>query len=83
MKSNRFSPLRKRAAGRMTAIFRTCMYLPCNALALSRTPASGMFDADKVVEIKAAIAGGLFEVNAGRVADGLIDSLKDALQKRE
>jgi negative regulator of flagellin synthesis FlgM len=38
---------------------------------------AGVFDAKKVDEIKAAIASGQFKVDAGRVAVGLIDSVKD------
>lgn len=43
----------------------------------SQSSGSGVFDANKVEEIKAAIASGQFKVDAGRVAAGLIDSVKD------
>lgn len=43
---------------------------------------SGAFDARKVEEIKAAIASGQFQVNAERIADGLIDSVKDLISSR-
>ncbi len=38
-----------------------------------------VFDAGKVEEIKAAIAGGSFRVNTERVADGLIESVRDMI----
>lgn len=40
-----------------------------------------VFDAAKVSEIKAAIAGGEFKVDTEKVADGLIASVKDMLTK--
>lgn len=42
-----------------------------------------VFDAKKVEEIKAAIASGRFQVNAERVADGLIDTVKDLISSRK
>lgn len=42
-----------------------------------------VFDAKKVEEIKAAIASGRFHVNAERVADGLIDTVKDLISTRK
>ena len=44
---------------------------------------SSVFDTRKVEEIKAAIAGGKFLVNAEKVADGLIDTVKDLIHKRK
>ncbi|HJV73412.1 MAG TPA: flagellar biosynthesis anti-sigma factor FlgM [Noviherbaspirillum sp.] len=41
-----------------------------------------VFDAKKVEEIKAAIASGQFQVNAERVADGLLSTVKDLLSAR-
>lgn len=38
-----------------------------------------VFDTGKVEEIKAAIAGGNFRVNTERVADGLIESVRDLI----
>ena len=40
------------------------------------------FDAAKVAEIKSAIANGTFKVDAGKVADALIGSVKDMLSKK-
>lgn len=54
------------------------------AKALSSTSSTGVFDARKVEEIKAAIANGSFQVDASKIADGLIDSVKDLIvQKRK
>jgi negative regulator of flagellin synthesis FlgM len=41
---------------------------------------SSVFDANKVEEIKAAIAGGQFQVNPENVANGLINNVADLLQ---
>lgn len=42
---------------------------------------SGVFDAEKVNAIKSAIESGQFKVNSEKVADGLIDTVKDLLKK--
>ena len=57
--------------------------LSSQAKALSSTSTGGVFDSKKVEEIKAAIAGGQFQVDAGKIADGLIDSVRDMIQKRK
>jgi len=41
-----------------------------------------VFDADKVEAIKAAISNGEFTVNAEKVADGLIDTVKDLFKAK-
>jgi negative regulator of flagellin synthesis FlgM len=43
---------------------------------------SGVFDSAKVNEIKAAIASGRFQVNAERVAEGLIDTVKNLIKDK-
>ena len=43
---------------------------------------SGVFDTKKVEKIKLAIAGGQFQVNSEKVADGLLETVKDLLQSR-
>ena len=45
----------------------------------SKVSAEGVFDAEKVNEIKSAILSGQFKVNTEKVADGLIQSVKDML----
>lgn len=41
---------------------------------------SGVFDANKVEAIKSAIASGQFKVDSEKVADSLIDTVKDLLK---
>jgi negative regulator of flagellin synthesis FlgM len=41
---------------------------------------AAVFDVSKVQEIKDAIASGKFQVDAGKVADGLIDTVKDLIR---
>ena len=48
----------------------------------SQVSSASVFDTKKVEEIKAAIAGGQFQVNAERVADGLMDTVKDLISTR-
>ena len=57
--------------------------LSSQAKSLSSTSTGGVFDTKKVEEIKAAIAGGQFQVDAGKIAAGLIDSVRDMIQKRK
>jgi len=48
----------------------------------SNLAADGAFDANKVNEIKDAIASGQFKVNTDKVADGLIQSVKEMLTNK-
>lgn len=58
--------------------------LSAKAQALAGQAATNeVFDSDKVLEIKAAIANGTFVVNPERVAEGLIDTVKDLISTRK
>lgn len=48
----------------------------------SEVSVNGVFDAEKVDAIKSAIASGQFKVDAEKVADGLIDTVKDLLKPK-
>jgi negative regulator of flagellin synthesis FlgM len=48
----------------------------------AKVSASSVFDAEKVDAIKSAIAGGQFKVSSEKVADGLIETVKDLLTNR-
>lgn len=52
--------------------------------ALQSAQASGaVFEAKKVEEIKLAISEGRFQVNSEKVADGLLETVKDLLNARK
>lgn len=52
--------------------------------AMQSTQASNaVFEAKKVEEIKLAIAEGRFQVNSEKVADGLLETVKDLLSARK
>ena len=44
---------------------------------------SGVFDTKKVERIKLAIADGQFNVNSEKVADGLLETVRDLLHSRK
>lgn len=53
------------------------------ALAASAVGGSAVFDTKKVERIKLAIADGQFHVNSDKVADGLLDTVRDLLHSRQ
>jgi negative regulator of flagellin synthesis FlgM len=42
-----------------------------------------VFDAERVAEIKQAISEGRFTVNADKVADGLLDTVRDLIRTKQ
>lgn len=48
----------------------------------AKVTASNVFDAEKVDAIKSAISSGKFAVSSEKVADGLIETVKDLLTSR-
>lgn len=49
----------------------------------SQVSSASVFDTAKVEEIKAAIASGTFQVDAEKVAEGLMDTVRDLIQSRK
>lgn len=68
------------AAGSATAGTSDSVKISAQAQALS---GNSTFDLKKVTEIKAAIASGTFQVNPEKVANGLIDTVRDLLSSRK
>ena len=42
-----------------------------------------VYDADKVEAIKLAISNGEFQIDAGKIADGLINTVQDLLARQK
>jgi anti-sigma28 factor (negative regulator of flagellin synthesis) len=98
MKSSDYSRIRKRAADSIATpqagpckaakeagprgIASGNARLSSQALTLFSSPANGA-SAARVDTIKARMASGAFEVDAGKVTDGLIKSARDLIRKRK
>ena len=73
----------EKAAATATPAQTDSVRLSSQAQAASGTSASSqVFDAKKVERIKLAIADGQFQVNSERIADGLLDTVRDLLHSR-
>jgi negative regulator of flagellin synthesis FlgM len=53
------------------------------AMASAVGSSNGVFDTKKVERIKLAIADGQFNVNSEKVADGLLETVRDLLHSRK
>ena len=59
------------------------VHLSAQAQALANVSGSAVFDTKKVERIKLAIADGQFKINSEKVADGLLETVRDLLQSRK
>lgn len=68
------------AASKAAATASDSVTLSATSVQLQSLESSEVFDTQKVEEIKAAIARGDFSVDTAKVADGLLQTVKDLIQ---
>ena len=73
----------KTAATTSTQTNSESVKLSAQGQAMATSSNSAVFDTKKVERIKLAIADGQFQVNSEKVADGLLDTVKDLLHSRQ
>ena len=71
-----------RAADQVSASSNTQVRVSGQLQAVGAQISSDSFDAKKVQEIRTAIAEGRFQVNVGKVADGLLGTVRDLVESR-
>lgn len=72
------------AASNTSPVATETVRLSSQGQALSAAGSSNqVFDSKKVDRIKAAISSGQFQVNSEKVADGLLDTVRDLLHSRQ
>ena len=72
----------EKAAGGQAASGNVHLSSKLDALA-GTVAGSSVFDTNKVEDIKAAIAAGQFQVDPEKIADGLMDTVKDLIHNRK
>jgi negative regulator of flagellin synthesis FlgM len=82
------TPTRGKGADKTTGVGKATaesdnVKLSSTAQTLAQAGSGGVFDTQKVEEIKAAIANGTFKVDPEKVANGLLDTVTDLIKTRK